>query len=343
MAFSFPATQVRGIYATAITSLLLDLDVPIANPSPVIRDRVSLNSEVSAPAVLIRDRRDCQGITLSGQEEPDVTAILNTIRAALPHAVARPGVSSEAGWSVELPAEVKQLLDDRRRAILPTVYLHHQLKTISSDKVDLVEKQVAKAPERMTELSNDLRNDLIDRRIVHGARMSVHHVKPAGQAYDLRGTVGSFDGRFLSLDRRFYPGGLYDSLDVPRLQGDYGRLEIEAGSGISVRRYFRADGTHLGDLYNLATGAEIYPHHVRYVDLELDVLHMPGEPPRVVDEADLERAHERGYLSQALVDEAWALPARVISSIEAHERAEHGNGCGNGTECPCAQPFIARC
>jgi hypothetical protein len=112
--------------------------------------------------------------------------------------------------------------------------------------------------------------------------------------------------------------GTYDSLEVPRLDGDYGRMDIEIGSGIAVRRYFRADGTHLGDLYNLATGAELYPGRIRYVDLELDVLHMPGEEPRVVDALDLERAHALGFLSDALVEDAWALADEVVRSIDSH-------------------------
>jgi hypothetical protein len=200
---------------------------------------------------------------------------------------------------------------------LPTVLLHHQLKTIDSDRVEATERNLARAPKQLQEASAGLRSELIDRHVRIGARLSVEHVKPAGQIYDLGGRVGAYDGRQLRLDRRFRPGGTYDSLEVPRLEGDYGRLDIELGSGISVRRYFRADGTHLGDLYNLATEAELYPGRIRYLDLELDVLHMPGEEPRVVDQADLERAHARGYLSDVLVADAWALADEVLRAIES--------------------------
>jgi probable ribonuclease FAU-1 len=290
--------------------------VPVANPSPALQERLGLGSSLDTAAVTLRDRPDRQGITLHGSER-DIRTVTEVLRSAFPRTVSREEPGPERHWSMEFPASVKQELDARRREILPTLLLHHQLKSVVSEPVDIAERELLHARERLDELSARLRADLIERHIRPGSRMSVEHVKPAGQTYDLKGVVASFDGRFLRVDRRFHPGGTYDSLDVPRLAGDYGRLDIEIGSGIAVRRYFRADGRHLGDLYNLATEAELYPGRVRYVDLELDVLHMPGEPPRVVDEADLERAYERGYLTAALVEDAWSLARQVMYSIEA--------------------------
>ena len=43
---------------------------------------------------------------------------------------------------------------------------------------------------------------------------------------------------------------------------------------------------------------------------------MPGEAPRVVDEADLERAYERGFLTDALVEDAWRLADEVVQRME---------------------------
>jgi len=314
MSSSLPSTQVRGIYATALSSLFVDLGVPIANPSPVIQERLGLGSSPNAAAVQLRDREDRQGITFDGGES-DVRSLLEVLRVAFPRAVSR-AARDHRTWSLEFPASVKAELDERRRQVLPTVMLHHQLKVIASERVDAAERQLAWEPDRLDTISATLRRDLVDRRIRPGTRISVEHVKPAGPEYDLKGVVGSYDGRNLRVDRRFYPGGNYDSLDVPRMSGDFGRVDIEIGSGIAVRRYFRADGRHLGDLYNLATAAELYPGRVRYVDLELDVLHMPGEPPRVVDEADLERAYQRGFLTETLVDDAWSLASQVMDRIE---------------------------
>ncbi|HEX3244289.1 MAG TPA: DUF402 domain-containing protein, partial [Chloroflexota bacterium] len=184
-------------------------------------------------------------------------------------------------------------------------------------RVDIAERQLSRAPQHLEKLSERLFSELVERHIRPGTPIKVEHVKPAGQTYDLKGVVGSFDGRSLRVNRRFHPGGTYDSLEIPRLKGDYGQMDLEIGSGIAVRRYFRASGRHLGDLYNLATQAELYPGRVRYVDLELDVLHLPGESPRVVDQADLERAYERGFLTETLVDDAWRLADEVVQRIEA--------------------------
>jgi len=315
MPSSLPSTQVRGIYATALSSLLGDLDVPIANPSQIIQKRLGLDGSPNVAAVQLRDREDRQGITLGGGES-DVRTLLELLRVAFPRAVSR-AARDHKTWSLEFPASVKAELDDRRRRVLPTVMLHHQLKVIASERVDAAERQLADEPDRLESISATLRRDLVDRQIRPGMRISVEHVKPAGQEYDLKGVVGSYDGRNLRVNRQFYPGGNYDSLDVPRKSGDFGSVDIEIGSGIAVRRYFRADGRHLGDLYNLATAAELYPGRVRYVDLELDILHMPGEPPRVVDEADLERAFQRGFLTKALVDDAWSIASQVMDRIES--------------------------
>jgi hypothetical protein len=324
MPSSHPATQVRGIFAVGLTALLHDLGFPIVNPSAVVQERLSLPSSIDTARVEVRDRPDLQGVTLEG-EPADVRAVVETLGEALPRAVRRLAAHSETQWSLEFPDSVKREMDDRRRAITPTLLLHHQLATIDSDRVELAERELTGAHANLEHVSARLRSELIDKRIHRGARLSVEHVKPAGQTYDLGGRVGSFDGRYIRLDRRFRPGGTYDSLEVPRWEGDYGRLDIEIGSGISVRRYFRADGTHLGDLYNLATGAELYPGRVRYVDLELDVLHMPGEEPRIVDAADLERARSRGFLSEQLVEDAWALAREVVASLESEsEPADRG-------------------
>src|SRR5215212_6632102 len=252
---SLPSAQIRGIYATALTSLLLDLGVPIANPSPAIQERLAIVASSDSPAVLVKDRPYRQGVTLHGNE-PDLRVLLEILRSALPRAVSRAEAGPQKSWSLEFPASIKSELDQRRRNILPTVVLHHQLKTISSDRVDIAEQQLSQAAQRLEELSERLRSDLVDRHIRPGTPIKVEHVKPAGQTYDLKGVVASFDGRSLRVDRRFHPGGTYDSLDVPRLKGDYGQMDVEIGSGIAVRRYFRANGRHIGDLYNLATEAE---------------------------------------------------------------------------------------
>ena len=56
------------------------------------------------------------------------------------------------------------------------------------------------------------------------------------------------------------------------------------------RAYFRRDGTLIGELFNVQTPAEIDDRGVRYVDLEVDVVRLPGGQVAVVDEDDLEAA-----------------------------------------------------
>ena len=47
----------------------------------------------------------------------------------------------------------------------------------------------------------------------------------------MRGTVSSWDGELLTVERTFSAGGQYDSLHVPKLAGDWGTIEVPRAAG----------------------------------------------------------------------------------------------------------------
>src|SRR5262245_24002259 len=83
--------------------------------------------------------------------------------------------------------------------------------------------------------------DAAARSFEPGAMVSVVHGKPWKRTITMRGTVRSWDGTLLTVERRFSGGGRYDSLNVPKLAGDWGTIEVVQGSRVLRRAYFRQD------------------------------------------------------------------------------------------------------
>jgi hypothetical protein len=147
--------------------------------------------------------------------------------------------------------------------------------------------------------------------------VSIVHAKPWKRTITMRGTVSSWDGDLLTVERMFSAGGQYDSLNVPKLAGDWGTIEVPRGSWVLRRAYFRRDGTLIGELFNVQTPAEIDDRGVRYVDLEVDVVRMPAGRVEVVDEADLEAAVRAGGIRPETAAQARAIAYRLAEILRA--------------------------
>src|SRR5688572_32059286 len=76
-----------------------------------------------------------------------------------------------------------------------------------------------------------------------GAPVSIVHAKPWKRTITMRGTVTSWDGDLLTVERTFSAGGQYDSLNVPKQGGAWGTIEVPLGGWVLRRAYFRRDGT----------------------------------------------------------------------------------------------------
>lgn len=148
-----------------------------------------------------------------------------------------------------------------------------------------------------------------------GAPVSVVHAKPWKRTITMRGTISSWDGELLTIERTFSAGGQYDSLNVPKLAGDWGTIEVPRGSWVLRRTYFRRDGTCVGELFNIQTPARIDERGVYYVDLEIDVVRMPDGHVAVVDEADLEAAVRVGGIRPETAEQARAVAYRLAEIL----------------------------
>jgi probable ribonuclease FAU-1 len=150
-----------------------------------------------------------------------------------------------------------------------------------------------------------------------GAMVAIVHGKPWKRTITMRGTVRSWDGALLIVERSFSAGGQYDSLNVPKLAGDWGTIEVAQGSRVLRRAYYRQDGALIGELFNIQTPAEIADGMVRYVDLEVDVVRMPDGRVAVVDEEDLASAVRVGGVDPETAEAARALAHRLAAILRA--------------------------
>jgi len=75
--------RVRGIYATAITKILLDEGIQVSHTSKKIRERFSLPEAREPPTVTVKDADERHGVVIVGDPR-DGEAVYNVLRRRLP-------------------------------------------------------------------------------------------------------------------------------------------------------------------------------------------------------------------------------------------------------------------
>ncbi|MEM2319994.1 MAG: DUF402 domain-containing protein [Candidatus Bathyarchaeia archaeon] len=80
--------KVRGIYATALTKLLLENGFQIVQPSQTIKARFNLQENNDPPDIKIKDRRDLQGVLALGKAQV-IEAFRSIIHDSLEDAITR--------------------------------------------------------------------------------------------------------------------------------------------------------------------------------------------------------------------------------------------------------------
>ncbi|RJQ65498.1 MAG: DUF402 domain-containing protein [Desulfobacteraceae bacterium] len=302
------AVKIRGIYATALTRYFLDQGVSVIDPSAAIQERFSglgLPVRPDTPDVEITGIDDDNGVVLIGKDEWTLSSVLNLLRKGFLDAVClKDGNRAHIEW----PYDAKSTMDDLRHRIVPTLIGHHRLKIICPGSVDEQEAFLYRRPQDRKTLSSILQRRLVWETYYRGKSIAIDHLKTNGRLLSL--TPGKLieanaEERTLLIERSdFRAGGLYDGLNIPKLEGDYALTRIREGSWICAHQYFRETGDWIGTYYNINTGIECHPNKVRYVDLEIDVVQRPGEPFAVIDAPLLDEVLERGFVTKELKDRA---------------------------------------
>jgi hypothetical protein len=164
-------------------------------------------------------------------------------------------------------------------------------------------------------VGRDMEREMIWKEYDKGKEIGIEHVKLDGSVLQLsEGEVeeADFARKRLVLKRVKFKGrSKYDGLEIPKQEGDYAVSEIQEGDWYYRHTYFRMEGERIGIYYNVNTPVEFYPDRIRYVDLEIDVVHFPDGRVEVVDEGELTERFWQGYLSSKMRDKA----IRVASAL----------------------------
>mgnify|MGYP000277025666 CR=1 FL=1 len=209
--------------------------------------------------------------------------------------------------SIEFPYISKKRLDELRSEVTPTIRNHHYYKACGgyiSAAVDMAEN-LLKRGERREYVDDAFRKVVSGMFPSTGSRIQIEHVKFDGRRFNLGSAEVEFadeDYTLLRLRRIIRGRGLYDGLETVREPGDYSVTETGFGSWILKSSYFSKDGVFKGAYINLNTPVEVYPHSIRYIDLEVDVCLEPDGEVKVVDEELLERAFEEHLITKVLME-----------------------------------------
>ncbi len=317
--------KIRGIYATALTKLLIDyknildnqtssklLDnrFALVQPSTTVREGLELKESDEFPDLEVYDRQDKQGVQASGTAEA-VNAFTSILKFCLDDVVVRKGeapatlLEGSRYVDVEFPALSKKKLDEIRGSVTPTMDGHHYYKTCGaniSSALDMAEKLLETGGSR-EEVEKLLSQTIRAKYPIVGSLIEMEHVKLDGKVLNLgKAVIEAFDHpkSLIRFRRVFKKKGVYDGLKTEKAPGDYAVTEAKIGEWHFKTRYYAKDGRYKGTYINLNTPIELYPHGIRYVDLEVDVCIWPNGRVKKLDEKKLKEATAEGIITPKL-------------------------------------------
>jgi Ribonuclease G/E len=204
---------------------------------------------------------------------------------------------------IELPALSKKRLDEIRAMTRPTLAGHHYFKVVGgrvAAALEAAESSLEKGEVRK-EVEAAFRQEIEAEYPFAGANIGIEHVKPSGIVLYLgKATIESLDETSIRLRRVFAKDGVYDGLGAQKEAGDVALTEASLGEWYFQTKYYSKDGRYKGCYVNFNTPVELYPHCIRYVDLEVDICLLPDGTLRTVDEEKLENAVSKGFVSERL-------------------------------------------
>ena len=318
--------KIRGIYATALTKLLIDYKTILGSqtcskllfddgftmvqPSATVRERFGLEENEDFPHLEVCERQDRQGVKASGTYEA-INAFTSILQICLDDVVVRKGEAPVALLEgsryvdVEFPALSKKKLDKIRGYVTPTMDGHHYYKACGveiASALDMAEKLLEKRGTR-EEVEKLLAQTIRAKYPIVGSLIEIQHVKLDGEVFNLgKAVIEAFDHHrsLIRFRRIFKKKGIYDGLNTEKAPGDYAVTEARIGGWQLKTRYYSENGQYKGMYVNFNTPIELYPHEIRYVDLEVDVCVWPNGRVKKMDEKKLKEATNEGTITPKL-------------------------------------------
>lgn len=313
--------KIRGIYSTALTKLFMDSGHIPADPSSAIRRLFGMNEAVTLHDVLIQDRENLQGVYVSGEPEKVSRAVAllqqQLFDAALLRIIPIDEPEGLVKAVMELPGLAKDILDNIRRRVTPTLAWHHRFRVIASKTLEKAESALAQPAEQREEIGHRLFREIILVPLEKSGIARLEHIRPSGKGMRPReGIIVELGPKNFTF-RRGFGKGRYDGLDLPIGTGDYGLTEIREGAWFVKHSYYAESGALIGEYYNINTPVELYPYGARYLDLELDVVRRAGEKPFLIDREKLSLLTGNGCISKSLEDKAVAVAEEILRRLSS--------------------------
>lgn len=215
---------------------------------------------------------------------------------------------------VEFPSLSKAKLDALRATVSPTLEGHHFYKSCGgniSSALEMAEKLLEKGRSK-SEVEELLKMQTQPEFPEVGSTVDVEHVKLSGAILLLgQAIVEAINSKELRYTRTIRADGFYDGLGVVKEAGDRAISETKLGKWYIITNYFSKDELWKGAYININTPVEVYPGAVRYIDLEVDVCIRPDGETKVLDMEKLEKALEKGVISEALFEKVKSVVAAV--------------------------------
>jgi hypothetical protein len=220
---------------------------------------------------------------------------------------------------VEFPAISKNQLDKLRASFAPTLNGHHFYKSCGgkvSAALEMAEKLLEKG-QGVNEVEELFKKQVSAAFPEVGSVVDVIHVKPSGKVLHLgQATIESLGGGQIKYNRTIRANGFYDGLGVAKEAGDLAVSETKIGEWWISTKYFTKGGELKGTYINLNTPVEVYPKAIRYVDLEVDVCIHPDGTVKVLDMDKIEKALEKGIISQLFFETIEDAVEEIVARAE---------------------------
>jgi hypothetical protein len=219
---------------------------------------------------------------------------------------------------VEFPYFSKKGMDKLRASAAPTLDGHHFFKSCGgkvSSALEMAERLLEEG-EAQESIENSFKEQILYEFPEEGSVVEIEHVKLSGIVFHLgQATIEAVDDKKLMYKRIMRSNGFYDGLGVKKEAGDTALSETKLGEWHITTKYFSSNGELKGTYVNLNTPVEVYPHAIRYVDLEVDVCIKPNGATQVLDLEKLEKALERGFISKGLFETVRGKANEIASAI----------------------------
>ncbi|MGB9778296.1 MAG: DUF402 domain-containing protein [Candidatus Bathyarchaeales archaeon] len=206
---------------------------------------------------------------------------------------------------VEFPYFSKKDMDKLRASTTPTLDGHHFYKSCGgkvSSVLEMAEKLLEEGEEQEN-VEKSFREQILYEFPEEDSGVDIEHVKLSGIVFHLgQATIETLSDKELRFKRIIRSDGFYDGLGVKKEAGDVALSETKIGEWHITTKYFSPNGELKGTYINLNTPVEVYPHTIRYVDLEVDVCIKPNGLVQVLDVEKLEKALENGFISRRLFE-----------------------------------------